>query len=152
MDLSLCADRKLLGFNIWIETDSFTVCWPNVTCFLCADRLTWFSCEWSKWTWFSFLCKGIEIDFILGWGSSWLVRSSGVKLDWFLGVWSNLTSFESTDRNWRVFCAGVRNWLCVGRKWLVSSVVIDWPCFGVGGRNWLGFWMRAANTRSLVLV
>ena len=43
-----------------------------------------------------------------------------------------------------------QNWLFLwaGRKWPVFSVVIDWLDFCVGGRNGLGFCMRAGNHMS----
>ena len=40
-DLVLCRNRNWLGF----------VCGAKMTCFLCADRLTWFLWGWSKLTW-----------------------------------------------------------------------------------------------------
>ena len=50
------------------------------------------------------------------------------------------------------FLWGDQNWPCAGRFWLVSSVMMGWLgfCVGGGGRNWLGFWMRAANRLVLV--
>ena len=35
----LCANRKILGFKVWIEIDLVFVCGPKMTCFLCWDRL-----------------------------------------------------------------------------------------------------------------
>ena len=56
----LCAGRKLLGFNLWIqidlvfivgiEIDLVCVCGPKMTSFWCGDRLTYFLCGWSKLT------------------------------------------------------------------------------------------------------
>ena len=79
MTLVLCRRSNWLGFSVGIEIDVFLcgggetysvfVCAANMTCFKRGDRLTWFSCSWSKLTWFWYfsrkglgLCVRIEVE------------------------------------------------------------------------------------------
>ena len=153
--------------------------WSKWTWFQCGrlnltagSELIWFSrggrkilglLSGSKLNWF--LRRSIEIDFMLvrielsrfmgrpGYGCSpdvpWRPQISVVA--------SKLNSFCVGDRIWlrsgvgiEIDTAGGRNRLCAGRNWLVFRVVIDWLGFCVGARNWLDFWMRAANLFVLV--
>ena len=84
----LCAGRKLLSFNTWIEIglvfrvgieiELVFVCGAKMTCFKCGDLLTWFLCGWSKLTWFLYSGRkslgfsvNIELDlfFLCGWSN-----------------------------------------------------------------------------------
>ena len=120
----------------------------------------WLDLSVGWWTWLHFsvwieinmvLCRGMEIDWILEWGSKWRDFSGKFEINLIIFCeGSNLTSFLCWDRNRHVFCAGSRVWLCAGRNWRVFGVDIDWLDFCEGGRNWLGFQMRAANRFILV--
>ena len=45
-------DQNLLGFSLEVDIDLVFVYGLKMTCFECGDRLTWFLCGWTKWTWF----------------------------------------------------------------------------------------------------
>ena len=108
--------RKILGFSVWIEINLVFV-WRhrNWLDVRMGIELAWF--QWCRRTWLDFCVR----DRI------WHGFSVGIESDLF-------------------FCAGDPNWLCAGLNYLVLSVMVDLFGFCAGdGRNWLGFWMRAAN-------
>ena len=129
MTWSQSRDRNRLGF--WVEIQKFLVL-----------------ARGSKSFWF--LCGGIEIDLILEWVSIWHDFSSGVesnlifvwgiKLDLVLVLGSKLTCF---------LCGGSKKTVCEPKlTYLLCGDRLTW--FLCAGRNWLGFWMRAANRLVLV--
>ena len=99
-----------------------------------------------KPTWF--LCRGIEINLNLQWGS---------KLTWLQWWGRTLLDFCVRDRTWLGFSAGIEidlfwcggsSWLCAGRNWLVfvwwsiDLVLCRWSkltWFLDAGRNSFGF-------------
>ena len=133
--------RNILDFSVGGWTLLNFSAWIGIDLVLCRSRKYLVLVYGSKLS--SFLCRRIEIDLILEWG---LDFSGGVEINLiFMCGGSNLTSFWCWYRNWLVFGAGARNWLCANLNWLVLSVWSVDLVFCVGGRNWIDFWMRATN-------
>ena len=124
MDLVLVWDRNWLDF----------VCGAKVTCVRCEDRLTWFSCGWSKltwvlcgyWNWPFFVCM-VEVNLMTAWE-----------------IEINLISVEVSELT--LFCVGVgndsvyrldRNCFCVGASKSIR--------FKSGNRIWLDVSVEVEN-------
>ena len=120
----LCRDRNWLGFCVVVTKSLVLVCG-------------------SKFTWF--FCGGIEIDLVLEWGSNDLGSGVEMNLIFGLGIESQLVFVFGS----KMTCLSDGDWNrhYAGRHYFILSVTVDLfgICAGGGGRNWLGFWMRAAN-------
>ena len=85
----LCAGRKILGFNVWIEIDLvLSVVIENDLVFVCGPKIIWGSndlvlCGWSKLTYF---CVRAENHLVLVWSSKLTVCVWVVEID-LISVW-----------------------------------------------------------------
>ena len=116
--LDFCVgDRNAPVFVLVVEIESISVWGSNLTWILCRDR-NWLGCvgvgkylvlvSGLKLGWF--LCRGIEIDLVIEWGSNWL-HFSGVEIE-LIFVWRIEFHFVLVlGSKLTCFCAGGRGWL-----------------------------------------
>ena len=151
IDLVFVYVPKMTRFRVGIEIDLVFVwvieiylmsVWKIKTDLISVkgSELTWFLCWGRKWLGFS---AWIEIVFVSG-NLNWFDFRVGIEIDLNSVSRSNLTWFCVGDRHWLDFSMVIENdlafvlgieidfVLCVGQKWLVFSIGIDWLGFCVG--------------------
>ena len=110
-----------VGDRIWLGSrvgwNGFGFCGlSNLTSFQCGgSALIWFLCSGRKWLVLvfglkinAFLCRSIEVDLVLMWGS---------KLTWFQWWSRNYPGFYVREWNWIGFSVGIEfNFFCAGVK------------------------------------